>query len=161
MTTSFELFPKLIKESGYTLSSAESCTGGLIGHLITNIPGSSMFFPGGIVAYSNEIKSALLDVSPELLKQHGAVSEEVAAAMATGVNKRMKTDIGVSTTGVAGPGGGTPEKPVGMVFIGLAFRDRVIVEKYHWPFNRLENKESSAEQALQMIVDHILQVRGT
>ncbi len=103
-----------------TLATAESCTGGLIAHLITAIAGVSAYYQGGVVSYANLAKSELLGVPPHLIESHGAVSAEVAAAMAEGVRNRLSADIGISTTGVAGPGGGTPEKPVGLVYVGLA-----------------------------------------
>jgi competence/damage-inducible protein CinA-like protein len=103
-----------------TLATAESCTGGLIAHMITELPGVSPFYPGGVVSYSNEAKSELLGVPQSLIEAHGAVSPEVAAAMAEGVRKRFGAEIGLSTTGVAGPAGGTPEKPVGLVYLGLS-----------------------------------------
>lgn len=111
--------------SAATVAVAESCTGGLVGAALTSVPGSSTVFLGGVLAYSNEVKESQLQVPPQLLRAHGAVSEEVAAAMAAGVKERMGADWAVSTTGVAGPGGGTPEKPVGTVCIGLCGPDRV------------------------------------
>ncbi len=109
-----------LARTGSTLATAESCTGGLIAHLITAIAGVSTYYQGGVVSYANTAKSELLGVSPHLIESHGAVSAEVAAAMAEGVRNRLSADIGISTTGVAGPGGGTPEKPVGLVYVGLA-----------------------------------------
>jgi nicotinamide-nucleotide amidase len=106
--------------SGFTLAVAESCTGGLVAHRLTEVPGSSNYFMEGVVTYSNESKSRLLDVPPELIEEHGAVSAQVAEAMAEGVKRRAGTDFGLSVTGVAGPGGGTVEKPVGLVYIALA-----------------------------------------
>ncbi len=106
-----------------TLATAESCTGGLIAHMITALPGVSPFYPGGVVSYSNEAKIELLGVSRSLIEAHGAVSPEVAAAMAEGARKRFGATLGLSTTGVAGPTGGTPEKPVGLVYLGLATAD--------------------------------------
>lgn len=100
--------------------TAESCTGGYLAHMITSIPGSSDYFKGGMVAYSNSIKSEYLQVSQDILNQHGAVSEETVKAMAIGAIKQLKVDVAVSVSGIAGPGGGTPEKPVGLVWIGLA-----------------------------------------
>lgn len=113
------LFAELVR-TGATVATAESCTGGLIAHMITVLPGVSPFYPGGVVSYANEAKTELLGVPKRLLDQHGAVSPEVAAAMAEGARKRFSADIGISTTGVAGPTGGTPEKPVGLVYLGLA-----------------------------------------
>jgi len=109
-----------LARTGATLATAESCTGGLIAHLITAIAGVSAYYQGGVVSYANLAKSELLGVAPQLIDSHGAVSAEVAAAMAEGVRTRLSADIGISTTGVAGPGGGTPEKPVGLVYVGLA-----------------------------------------
>lgn len=108
--------------AGKTIGTAESCTGGLIGAALTAIPGSSAVFHGGIIAYDNRIKSKVLGVSPELLKQHGAVSGQVAQAMARGAIETLDVDIAVSVTGIAGPGGGTKQKPVGTVYIGIAIR---------------------------------------
>ena len=109
-----------LARTGATLATAESCTGGLIAHLLTAIAGVSAYYQGGVVSYANLAKSELLGVPPQLIESHGAVSPEVAAAMAEGVRNRLSADIGISTTGVAGPGGGTPHKPVGLVYIGLA-----------------------------------------
>jgi nicotinamide-nucleotide amidase len=109
-----------LARTGATLATAESCTGGLLAHLITAIAGVSAFYQGGVVSYANLAKSELLGVPPQLIDSYGAVSPEVAAAMAEGARNRLSADIGISTTGVAGPGGGTPEKPVGLVYIGLA-----------------------------------------
>src|SRR3712207_5216894 len=103
-----------------TVATAESCTGGLIGHLLTEIAGSSAYFMGGVIAYSNAVKHSLLDVPEATLAAVGAVSEETARAMAQGVRARLHTDIGIATTGIAGPGGGTPQKPVGLVYIAVA-----------------------------------------
>lgn len=109
-----------LARTGATLAAAESCTGGLLAHLVTAIPGVSPYFLGGVVSYANQAKTALLDVPPALLEAHGAVSPEVAAAMAAGARARFRADLAISTTGVAGPAGGSPEKPVGLVYLGLA-----------------------------------------
>ena len=114
-----------LQRTGATLATAESCTGGLIAHMITSIAGVSRYFLGGVVSYSNEAKSALLDVPPELIEAHGAVSPEVAAAMAIGARQRLGADLAVSATGVAGPAGGSVEKPVGLVYLGLATPENV------------------------------------
>jgi nicotinamide-nucleotide amidase len=113
------LFAEL-KRTGATLATAESCTGGLIAHMITAVPGVSPYYPGGVVSYADEAKAELLGVPATLIEQHGAVSAETAAAMAEGVRTRLSAAIGLSTTGVAGPTGGTPEKPVGLVYLGLS-----------------------------------------
>ena len=102
---------------GLTLATAESCTGGLVAHLITEVPGSSAYLAGGVVAYSNPVKERELGVPAETLERHGAVSPETAAAMAAGARERLGADVAVSVTGVAGPGGGSPEKPVGLVYV--------------------------------------------
>jgi nicotinamide-nucleotide amidase len=110
----------MLVEKGQSLAVAESCTGGYISHLITSVPGSSGWFKGGVTAYSNQIKQNLLGVSAELLEQHGAVSEHIVYEMAEGVRRKMNTDFSVATSGIAGPTGGTEEKPVGTVWIAVA-----------------------------------------
>lgn len=148
-----EKLTSLLREHGLSLACAESCTGGLIAHLITNIPGSSKGFRGGIVTYSNEAKAKLLTVPTEMLETHGAVSESVASEMAKQVRQLFDADIGISSTGVAGPSGGSVDKPVGLVYLGISTKNITRVEKHNWPYDRIGNKESSAEQALQMVVD--------
>lgn len=115
---------ELLTASGKTLGTAESCTGGLLAASIVDVPGASAIFKGGIVSYSNEIKSGVLGVPQTILDQHGAVSSECAGAMAEGALALLKTDIACSTTGIAGPGGATPTKPVGTVWFGVAMKDR-------------------------------------
>ncbi len=115
-----ELVLDLCRARGLTLATAESCTGGLVAARITSVPGSSDVFVGGIVSYANEVKAAELGVPDEVLREHGAVSPETAAAMADGVRERLHADVGVAVTGIAGPGGGTPEKPVGLVYVHAA-----------------------------------------
>jgi nicotinamide-nucleotide amidase len=117
---------------GLTLSVAESCTGGMIGHLITDVPGSSRVFPGGVIAYGNQPKRSLLQVPAELLNEHGAVSAEVAAAMAEGARLALGTEIAVAETGIAGPTGGNAEKPIGTVFIACASPSGTFVERHTW-----------------------------
>ena len=138
-----------------TISVAESCTGGLIGHLITSIPGSSAYFAGGIISYSNQSKCDLLGVSPATLEQYGAVSDQTAREMATGVKERLKSDIGISVTGIAGPDGGSVEKPVGTVFMGFAFDTRPFSIKYLFKGDRLEIKQQTAETVLENIRRHL------
>ncbi|MFH1749201.1 MAG: competence/damage-inducible protein A [Planctomycetota bacterium] len=123
---------RLLVESGQTVSTAESCTGGLIGEMLTEEPGSSRYFLGGIVAYANEVKQALLGVDRDQIESHGAVSEPVAIAMAAGARERCDSDYAVSVTGIAGPSGGSPSKPVGLVYIGLATPDNVSAAKYQF-----------------------------
>ena len=142
---------RLLSDKGLTLAIAESCTGGLIGHRITNVPGSSRYFRGSITAYAYDVKESLLNVSPATLDEHGAVSAATARQMAVGVRRVVGTDIGLSATGIAGPSGGTAEKPVGLVYIGLVADDGVWVESEVFAGDRLENKASSAEVALSLL----------
>lgn len=146
-----DIIGKLLIQKSLTIAVAESCTGGLIGHMITSVPGSSAYFMGGIISYSNQAKCDLLSVSPDTLKQHGAVSHETAREMAKGVRERFNTDIGLSVTGIAGPDGGTKEKPVGTVFIGLAFDKEILSIKYLFRGTREEIKQQTAETALENI----------
>ena len=134
-----------------TLSMAESCTGGLIGDRLTNIPGSSAFFLLGITAYDNKAKTKILKVSPKLIKAHGAVSKPVALAMAQGVRRILNTDYGLSVTGIAGPGGGTKNKPVGLVFIGLSQGAKTTVKKFLFKGTRLAIKNQACQTALKML----------
>lgn len=142
---------RLLKARGLTLATAESCTGGLIGHLITEIPGSSAYFVGGIIAYSNEVKERLLGVSAETLAREGAVSARCAAEMARGARERLAADVAVSVTGIAGPTGGTPEKPVGLTYIHLSTPDAEHGERHLWQGTRWENKRASARAALLLV----------
>jgi nicotinamide-nucleotide amidase len=140
-----------LKESGKSVSTAESCTGGLIAHLITSISGSSAYFNGSVVAYSNQVKIDQLGVSDKSLLAHGAVSEEVVIQMAEGVRKALKTDYSIAVSGVAGPDGGTPDKPVGTVWIAVATPIRTIAKKYMFGQNRERNIEIAANTALNML----------
>jgi PncC family amidohydrolase len=146
-----EQIGELLSQQGWTLALAESCTGGLLGHRITNLSGSSTYFQGGAITYSNEAKERILGVPHQILVEHGAVSKEAALAMAQGARRLFGTDIAVSVTGVAGPTGGTPEKPVGLVYIGLAAKSVALWEKHIWRGDRAENKAQSAEAALQLL----------
>lgn len=146
---------KMLSAKKLSLAVAESCTGGLIGHLITEVPGSSEYFIGGIVAYSYEAKEKLLGVHHDTLYDHGAVSPETAVEMARGVRRTLSADIGVSVTGIAGPGGGMPGKPVGLVYICLSTRDFERTERYAWDKDRSGNKQDSAEAALSMLKDYL------
>lgn len=142
---------RMLRDRGYTLSSAESCTGGLIASMITDIPGSSDYFEGTIVSYSNDVKTQLLGVDQKSLNDHGAVSKEVALQMAEGVARKLKTDVGVSTTGIAGPAGGTPEKPVGTIWIGYWSNKEHFAVKTQLTKDRLINKEHASYIALDVI----------
>jgi nicotinamide-nucleotide amidase len=143
----------LLKQRNFTIANAESCTGGLIAHYLTNISGSSDYFDRGVVSYSNEAKIELLDVSEDLIIKYGAVSNQVAQAMAEGIRKKSNVDIGISTTGIAGPTGGTNEKPVGLVYISISTSDETIVQKFQFSGDRLQVKESTCNAALQMLLN--------
>ena len=145
------LVGQLLRQAGMTLALAESCTGGLIAHRITDVPGSSDYFVGGIVSYSNEIKERVLGVQKATLLRHGAVSEQTALEMARGGRRVCRADIALAVTGVAGPGGGTPDKPVGLVYVGLATPDGEWVERHVWDGDRQENKARSAGAALDLL----------
>ena len=138
-----------------TLALAESCTGGFIAHQITNVPGASKVFLGGIVAYSNAVKEKFLGVDPEALNRHGAVSEVVAREMAIGARKRFGADFAIAVTGIAGPTGGTKAKPVGTVFISVAGEFGTLVERRLNSFSRQKFKETTARQALQMLREQL------
>jgi PncC family amidohydrolase len=145
-----------LRERGLTVCTAESCTGGLIAHRLTNIAGSSEYVVGGVVAYSNYTKSHLLRVREHTLIDYGAVSVQVAVEMATGARQLFGTDYSVSVTGIAGPGGGTAEKPVGLTFIGLAGPDDLLtVERYVWDGDREANKVYSANAALELLLKYV------
>lgn len=146
-----EVVGRLLKERKLTLAVAESCTGGLVGHRLTEVPGSSAYFERGVVVYSNEAKQALLGVPAELLAAHGAVSGPVVEAMARGVRERAGTDLGLGVTGIAGPEGGSPAKPVGTVFIALASPGGVQVRRFSFGGDRSENKAFSALWALELL----------
>lgn len=147
---------QLLKERGKTVACAESCTGGGLGARLTSIPGSSAAFLGGVISYSNDAKVRLLGVDPALLAQHGAVSAPVAEAMARGARERLGADLAVSITGVAGPDGGTPEKPVGLVYLGVATADRVYARENHFIGIREDVRRRSTQVALQLIREELL-----
>ena len=141
----------LLSERALTLATAESCTGGLVAHRITGVSGSSAYYLGGFVTYANEAKEALLGVGRETLIAHGAVSEEVAREMARGARLRLGADLGIATTGIAGPSGGTEEKPVGLVYVALSAPEAEICQRHVWQGDRAANKKQSAEAALRLI----------
>lgn len=147
----------ILKEKGFTLSVAESCTGGLIGHRITSISGSSLYFERGIISYSNEAKISILGVPRELIEKYGAVSTPVAKAMAQGVRRISKTHLGLGVTGIAGPEGGSPDKPVGTVFVALAYsNNEVKCEKYQFLGGRYLNKLRASQAALDMVRQYLI-----
>lgn len=141
----------LLKAQGLTCATAESCTGGGVGSAITAVPGSSAVFAGGVISYSNEVKAEILGVSRENLNRVGAVSSEIAAQMAEGVRKLLKVDLAVSLTGIAGPDGGSAEKPVGLVWFGLATKDGVRTEKAIFRGDRARVREQAITHALGML----------
>lgn len=150
-----EKIASLLKKKKLWIATAESCTAGLIGHTLTNIPGSSEYYKGGIISYSNEVKMKILGVKKETLETYGAVSEQTARQMAEGAKRVLETDIAIATTGIAGPGGGTKEKPVGLVYIGLATPEGVEARKFIFHGDRLQNKENFCNAALKMLLEYL------
>lgn len=146
-----QVIGKLLTTKELTIATAESCTGGYLAHLLTSVPGSSAYFKGSVVAYANEVKTALLGVKPDSLEKYGAVSEEVAIEMASGLKNRLGVDYALSTTGIAGPDGGTPEKPVGTVWIGLAGPKGVKAQKFQLGEQRDRNIRRAALAALNLL----------
>ena len=138
-------------KEGLSLATAESCTAGNIAAVITAIPGSSHFYKGGIIAYSDEVKKNLLGVNPETLESKGAVSEEVVIEMAKGAMKSMNSDCAVATSGIAGPTGGTPDKPVGTVWIAASMKDQIITTKITGDEGRNKNIANATQNALQLL----------
>jgi len=151
-----EVVARVLTENRATIAVAESCTGGLLAERLTNIPGSSSYFLGGIVCYSNELKSALVDVPAELIESKGAVSPEVALALADGIRKRTGATIGVGVTGIAGPGGGTPEKPVGLVHIGIADERGPRERRFQFPGDRERIRMHASQTALDSVRRYFL-----
>jgi PncC family amidohydrolase len=149
------LLGQLLRARGLKLATAESCTGGLIADRITDVPGSSEYFLGGFVSYAYEAKVACLGVSWDTLHKYGAVSRETVLEMARGARTALGADIALSVSGIAGPGGGLPEKPVGTTWIGLVAPDLERAEVFYWQGLRRENKEQSAQQALKMVIEHL------
>ena len=153
---------QMLAQRGLSVGTAESCTGGLIGHRLTEVPGSSEYFLGGIIAYANDIKERVLGVQFETLETHGAVSAETALEMARGARHILGVDIALSVTGIAGPGGGTADKPIGLTYIALAAQDFARVERFVWHHDRAGNKWESSEAALKMLLQYLTpEERGT
>jgi nicotinamide-nucleotide amidase len=150
-TTLEAVVGELLVRHGKTLAVAESCTGGLVAERVTAVPGASEYFRGGVCAYANEAKQALLSVPAALLEEHGAVSEPVARAMAEGVRTRLSADFGLATTGISGPSGGSPEKPVGLVYVALAQAGETDVGEFLFPFDRARHRQVTSQVALDWV----------
>lgn len=149
---------QVLREKNFTIACAESCTGGLLTSKLTDVAGSSDYVQGAIVAYSNEIKISALNVREETLKNFGAVSEETAREMATNIRKIFRTDIGISVTGIAGPGGGSKEKPVGTVYVCVCGENKISVKKFNFLGKRIEIKSETVKNALQMLADFLTEL---
>ena len=144
---------KLLRAKNLSLSTAESCTGGRVAAAITSVAGCSEYFKGSIVAYSNEVKTGLLGVSAETLKKWGAVSRETVVEMAEGAMKALKTDCAIATSGIAGPGGGTAEKPVGTIWIAVAYKNEMLTVKQEGDSGREANVQKAVQNALDLLVE--------
>lgn len=155
MGIEFEIGELLKKESA-TLATAESCTGGSIAALITSVPGSSAYFKGGVIVYSNEMKQLLLGVSEQTLNHYGAVSKETVEEMLKGLKQRLNTDAGIAVSGIAGPGGGTLEKPLGLVWVGVSYKGKTSFCKQEGDAGRAANISRSVQTALNMLKELIL-----
>jgi nicotinamide-nucleotide amidase len=151
-----QVVARLLRDRGLTLAVAESCSGGLVAHRLTNVPGSSRYFERGVVAYSNRAKTEMLGVPAGLVAARGAVSPEVAQAMAEGVRAQAGTDFGIGITGIAGPDGGTAEKPVGLTYIGLAWEGESLAREYRFLSHREVNKVRASQMALELLRRHLL-----
>ena len=156
MTALAETIGDLLLKHHLTLAVAESCTGGLLSAHITAAPGSSAYFAGGAVTYSNAAKERILAVPSALLLRYGAVSAEIALAMARGVRALLQVDVSLAITGIAGPGGDTPDKPVGLIYVALSAHDADLCQRHLWAGDRMQNRELSARAALEMLRDYLL-----
>lgn len=150
-----ELINKVLTKNGKTLATSESCTGGLLGDRITRVPGSSAYFLGGVIAYANDVKERLLGVQKETMIAYGAVSEETALEMARGVRRVLKADYGLSITGIAGPGGGSPEKPVGLTWVAVSGPEGDRAAKYIYQSDREGNKNAAVDSVLELLLELI------
>ena len=146
----------ILLKNGKTISTAESCTGGTIASLITSVPGSSAYYEGSIVSYSYDIKESLLNVQKKTLDKYGAVSEETVKEMLSGLLDKMKTDYGIAVSGIMGPEGGTPEKPVGTVFVAVGTKEKQVVQKLKQRFERAKNIEVTSVMALNIMRKFLL-----
>jgi PncC family amidohydrolase len=149
----------LLRQQGLTLGIVESATGGLVSHRITNIPGSSEYYKGSVTAYSNQAKIRVVGVSEATINQYGAVSPKVAEEMAAGGRKILSADICLADTGIAGPGAATPEKPVGLFYIGLSHEERTYSRKHNFQGDREQNKQSAAETALGWLKEYLISLK--
>jgi PncC family amidohydrolase len=145
----------LLRQRSLTLATAESCTGGLLAHRLTNISGSSDYYLGGVVAYSNRLKETLLGVLPGTLRAYGAVSEETAREMARGARQHLEADVAVSITGIAGPTGGTAEKPVGLMYLAVSLAGEEQCRRFTFAHDRLGNKQAAVEAAMELVIDSL------
>jgi nicotinamide-nucleotide amidase len=155
-----QAFGQAMRTRGWTCATAESCSAGLVGHIITMMAGSSDYYLGGVIAYSNAAKQDLLNVDAETLASFGAVSRETASQMANGARVALNADIGISTTGIAGPGGATERKPVGLIYVAVATPDESHVCELRLQGNRLENIEQTASQALKLAIKMLTTTDG-
>ena len=153
MTLPEEALKRVFTDKSLSMAAAESCTGGMLAERITDIPGSSVYFLGSVVSYDYEAKEILVGVNHDTLIEYGAVSPEVAAQMAEGIRTRLKAMVGVSITGIAGPGGGMPEKPVGLTYIGLADAQGTRTERFVWNSDRKGNRNLSVDAALKLLIE--------
>ena len=149
----------LLRQKGITLGVVESATGGLISHLITNVPGSSDYYKGSVTAYSNEVKSEIVGVRKATINQYGAVSPQVAEEMAQGGRRILAADICLADTGAAGPSGATPEKPIGLFYIGLSHEAGTYSRKHNFQGDREQNKRSAAETALGWLKEYLISLK--
>jgi len=148
---STEIIARTLVEKGKTVATAESCTGGNIARMLTSISGSSAYFKGSVVAYSNDVKENILHVNSQDLQQYGAVSEQVVTQMAANARQIMNTDYGIATSGIAGPTGGTPEKPVGTIWIAVASSSQTVAKLLHYGNNREDNIQRTSIAALDLL----------
>jgi PncC family amidohydrolase len=155
LSRSAERLQAICLERGVTVAAAESCTGGLIAKAMTDVAGSSGYFRGAIVAYANDAKVSLLGVPEKQLAAHGAVSAQVARSMAVGVRARLAVDLAVAVTGVSGPGGGSPAKPVGLTYVAVADAAGVEVRRFEWTGDRAANREATARSALELLLQRL------
>jgi PncC family amidohydrolase len=149
-----------LKKHHVTIATAESCTGGLLAHILTNVSGSSEYFDCGVISYSNAAKMRLLGVPEQLLKKHGAVSKEVAAAMAKTIQEQAQVNYGLATTGIAGPTGGSKHKPVGLVYIAISTKNAIVVKQFLFSGTRLNNKENTCTAALELLLEILSQKKS-